>query len=299
LPSPYENVRLLIADSSPMVRTGLKGALYSQGFRSVTDTSSYVRIRDLLDQDAVDLLITSCSVEESPVSYLIQEMRHHRLGRNPFVMVIMLLANSEPDYVRTAIDSGADDLLVTPVAPDQLIRRIAKLAGERRPFVVTHSYVGPDRRGKPRPFENSAALLPVPNPLRARAQDGMDGTRLNRQVRDCALTLNLMQIDAHGTQLNWLVTHINASIRDGGVDANSLAAHTSRLVFTAEDMMRRIENTAAAGHANTLAELQLIARKLHADATTVTYPELEHLQNMARTIARAVNGLATTVRAAV
>ena len=296
LPSPYENIRLLIADSSPMVRTGLKGALYSQGFRNLTDTSSYVRIRDMLEQDSIDLLITSCSVEDMPVSYLIQEMRHGRVGHNPFVMIIMLLANAEPNYVRTAIDSGADDLLVTPLAPDHLIRRIAKLAGERRPFVVTHSYVGPDRRIKPRPGENSAAQLAVPNPLRARAQDGMDGTRLNRQIRDGAATLNLMQIEAHGTQLNWLATHINASIRDGSAEANSLAAHTTKLVFTAEDMVRRIENTAAAIQATALSDLLVIARKLSNDFKTVSYPELDRLHNMARTIARAVVGLAETAR---
>ena len=280
----FESVRLLIADPSPIVRTGLKGALFAQGFRAITDTTSYVKLHDLLAQDSVDLLITSSTLENNETAYLIQQTRHHRLGSNPFVVVIMLLANAEPPYVRKAIDSGADDLLLMPVAPEQLMTRITKLAERRKPFVVTHDYVGPDRRGKNRQFEHSAATLLVPNPMRARIRGGMDGTRLTAQIRDSAGALNHMQIERHAAQVVWLVSHIGASIRDGAAEPGTLVVHTAKLVATAEDMIRRIKETPAEAHAAIIGDLLEIARRLDADFGKVAYSELEKLHGMAQTL---------------
>ncbi len=280
----FESVRLLIADPSPMVRTGLKSALFAQGFRAITDTASYVKLHDLIEQDSVDLLITASTLEDNATAYLIQETRHHRLGSNPFVVVIMLLANAEPASVRQGIDSGADDLLLMPVAPEQLMARIGKLASLRKPFVVTHDYVGPDRRGKNRMFEHSAPTLPVPNPLRARIRGGMDGTRVTAQIRDSASALNTMQIERHAAQVGWLVNHIGASIRDGAAPPGTLITHTAKLVATAEDMIRRIKETPAEAHAGLVGEVLDIARRLDSDAGKVAYPELEKLHAMATTL---------------
>src|SRR5512145_3099511 len=153
LAQSFENVRLIIADPSPMVRTGLRGALFAIGFRNVNETASFIKLHDLIEQDAIDLLITSSELEGNDTGFLISEMRNQRLGPNPFPVVITLLANAEPDYVKKVIDSGADDLVLTPVQPDQLILRIEKLTRTRKPFVVTHDYTGPDRRTKARAFE--------------------------------------------------------------------------------------------------------------------------------------------------
>lgn len=293
----FENVRLLIADPNPMVRTGLKSALLARGFRTISDTATYVKLHDLLDQDAVDLLITAGTLEDNDTAYLIQEMRHHRLGTNPFVVVIMLLADADPAYVRKAIDSGADDLLLMPVAPDQLLTRIDKLAGTRKPFVVTHDYVGPDRRRKDRQFEHAAPTLPVPNPVRARLQGGMDGTRLTLQIRESAVALNHMQIERHATQVGWLVNHIGASIRDGIGEPGTLVAHTAKLVATAEDMIRRLKETPAEAHVGVVGDLLDIARRLDADVGAVAYADLERLHGMAQTVSSLFSTMRMTKKA--
>jgi hypothetical protein len=209
-------------------------------------------------------------------------------------MVIMLLANAEPTYVRKAIDSGADDLLLMPVAPDQLMTRINKLADTRKPFVVTHDYVGPDRRGKNRQFEHSAPTLPVPNPVRARVRGGMDGTRLTAQIRESADALNHMQIERHAAQVAWLVSHIGASIRDGAGEPGTLITHTAKLVATAEDMIRRLKETPAEAHVGIVGDVLAIARRLDSDTTKVAYSELEKLHGMAQTLGT----LFSTVRTA-
>lgn len=283
----YENIRLVIADPSPMVRSGLRAALYTWGFRTVIDTASFVRLHDLIEQDAIDLLITSSELEGNDVNYLVQEMRNQRLGSNPFPLVVILLASAEPDYVRRAIDSGADDLLLTPVVPDQLMVRVGKLTRTRKPFVITHDYTGPDRRSKARMFEShSAPMIEVPNPLKVRAQGTMDATRYLNAVRETATTLNRMKIERLAVQIEWLVNHIQASIRDGIGEPQELIIHTTRLVSVAEDMIRRMKHSPSEVFVGPVADLLELARKVDSNPTEVGYGTLENLHTLARQICR-------------
>lgn len=274
-----------------MIRTGLKGALYSIGFRSILETSSFIKLHDLIDQDAIDLLVTASELESNEVGFLISEMRNQRLGTNPFMVVITLLASAEPDYVKRVIDSGADDLLLTPVSADQLILRIEKLVRGRKPFVVTHDYTGPDRRTKARAFEtHSAPMLDVPNPLKIRAEsNGLDGTRLNRMVAETAVTLNRMKVERYTVQIDWLITHIHATIRDGvTTDPLTLTPYTSKLVLVAEDMMRRMKGTVAEAHTKLVGDIHAIARKLEEDIAAVPFGLLEQVNTLSRALTRAL-----------
>lgn len=282
-----------------MIRTGLRGALFSIGFRTINETASFIKLHDLIEQDAIDLLITSSELEGNDTGFLISEMRNQRLGPNPFLVVITLLANAEPDYVKRVIDSGADDLLLTPVQPDQLILRIEKLTRTRKPFVVTHDYTGPDRRTKARAFEtHSAPMLEVPNPLKFRAETtGLDGTRLNRAIAETAITLNRIKIERYAVQIDWLVTHIHATIRDGvTTDPAALAPYTGKLSHVAEDMIRRMRGTAAEAFGGPVAELLGTAKRLEIDPAMVPYGEMERLTVLSRTIGRSLGSPPPSVK---
>lgn len=296
----FENVRLVIADPSPMIRTGLRGALFSIGFRTISETSSFIKLHDLIEQDAIDLLITSSELEGNDTGFLVSEMRNQRLGINPFLVVITLLANAEPDYVKKVIDSGADDLLLMPVQPDQLILRIEKLTRRRKPFVVTHDYTGPDRRTKARAFEtHSAPMLEVPNPLKFRAESSsLDGTRLNRMVGESSTTLNRMKIERYVVQIDWLVTHIHATIRDNvTADPMALTPYTGRLSVVAEDMVRRMRGTPAEPLSGPVSELLTTAKRLEIDPAQVPFGEMERLTTLSRTIGRSLGSPPPSVHA--
>ncbi|MGE5503471.1 MAG: response regulator [Actinomycetota bacterium] len=294
----YDNVRLAIADPSPLVRSGLRAALNSVGFRAVSEVHTFVKLHDLLRHDAVDLVVTASEIEDNDVGFLVREMRNHRLGDNPFVVVMVLLASAEPDYVRKLVDSGVDDLLLTPVVPDQLIGRIEKIANRRKPFVVTHDYTGPDRRTKARLFTGQpAALVEVPNPIRLRMEDGPDGTRLNRQVREGIATVNRMKIERYAVQTDWLVNHIHASVRDGVAQSADLAEYMHHLVEVAEDMARRVRGTPAEAVLPTVRDIFDMAKRMHQDPAGVGFADLERLHDLAKTMGRRI-GLPQSMPAA-
>lgn len=285
-----ENIRLLIADPNRALRTGLKAAMFAMGFRAIAETGSYIKLHDLIEQDAFDLLIAATELEGNDVGYLIREMRDQRLGSNPFPVVISLLSRPEPDYVKRIIDSGCDDLLLMPVAPDQLILRIEKLFHTRKPFVVTHDYTGPDRRAKQRQFDShSAPMLEVPNPLRMRSEFGLDGTRLTRMVAEAAATLNRMKIERHAVQIDWLSSHIHGTIRDSQGDiAAALGPHTARLVQVCEDMIRRMKRSPSEVLSGPVTELLDIAHRLDETQAQVRFSELERLNVLSKNLLRSL-----------
>lgn len=286
----FENVRLVLAEPNPNIRIGLRAALTAAGFRAITETASYLRVHDLLAHDSVDLLITAAELEGNDVGFLISENRNQRLGSNPFPLAITLLGNRAPARVRQVIDSGTDDLLLTPVAADQLLARIRRLYHRRKPFVVTHDYTGPDRRNQARAFgTHQAPMIEVPNPLRLRAENGIDGTRMELLIREQATLLNRIKIERHAVQINWLADHVHATIRDGmSSHAVNLMPFTNKLLSVAEDLIRRMKNTPAEAHVAPVAELRELAHRLDGAPDSIPYSELERLNGLAKAIGRSL-----------
>ncbi|OAN48883.1 hypothetical protein [Magnetospirillum moscoviense] len=275
----FENVRLVLAEPNPNIRIGLRAALTAAGFRAITETASYIRVHDLLAHDSVDLLISAAELEGNDVGFLISENRNQRLGPNPFPLAITLLGNRAPARVRQVIVSGTDD---------QLLARIRRLYHRRKPFVVTHDYTGPDRRNQARAFgTHQAPMIEVPNPLRLRAENGIDGTRMELLIREQAALLNRIKIERHAVQINWLADHVHATIRDGiSSNAVNLMPFTNKLLSVAEDLIRRMKNSPAEAHVAPVAELRELAHRLDGAPDSIPYSELERLNGLAKAIGR-------------
>jgi DNA-binding NarL/FixJ family response regulator len=287
----YEKIRVVIADPNHMIRVGLKAALHSFGFRTITDVGQFVRVHDLLEQDAVDLLITANEIETNNVGFLVEEMRNQRLGNNPFVVVVALLASAETETVRKVIDAGVDDLLLMPVSPEQLFSRIDKMAHKRKPFVITHDYTGPDRRTKARAFTGQAApSVEPPNVLKIRMQNGIDSTRLNQMVKDASVTLNKLKIERYMVQLQWLINHVHASIRDGVAQPAELAPDISRLAATTGNMINRMRGTAYEGAIAAVGQVLDLAGRIEANPDALSFPELDRLHQLIQHAARSFGG---------
>lgn len=277
-----------------MIRATLRGSLHALGFRQILETGSFAKLHDLLQQGAADLVVASSELEGNQVGVLVREMRNQRLGENPFVVIITLLTGAEPDYVKDVIDSGPDDLLLMPSASAQLTGRIEKLVRIRKPFVVTHDYTGPDRRTKARSFDShSSTLMEVPNPLKLKAENAsIDVTRLNHIIAEAANHLNKIKVERHAIQLEWLLGHISATIRDGVAnDTSALDQHIAKLVVVTQDMLQRMRGTPSEAHLNLVSALQGIAKTLAKEQSTVSFTSLEQAAQLARKLKRALSAL--------
>lgn len=272
----YGDVRLAICASNASVRAGLKAALYTNGFREIIDIGSYAKLHDQLEQNAVDLIVTADRFGDDDVCFLIREMRNCRLGSNPFPLVIMLMSSADPAAVKSAADSGVDDLLLLPVAPAQVQARVALLADGRKPFVVTFDYIGPDRYGKEGPIRNPARQIVPPNPLRARIGKA-DDPRFQELIRKGVAHLNRMKAECSGNQFVWLSTRVAAIIRDGGIDRKALASYATQMVVTAEGLIPILKSV---GNDDQVAEVSALLATSRSVSTAPVQVALEIVEKM-------------------
>lgn len=182
-------IKIVLADGDTYTSQGLRNALTNEGYGDVRTVARLFALRDVMMAAMFDLLVLDVDLPDGNALGLVKDIRQGRLGRNPFLPIIMLTWTSDPAFVQRAVNSGIDLILVKPVSPARLFSRIDGLVAHRKPFVVTADYVGPDRRGHDTP--GSAQHYDVPNTLR----DKMEG----RQVDAAALS---DKIDAALHELN-------------------------------------------------------------------------------------------------
>lgn len=160
------NVKIVVADEESFMRDIVVNALTSGGYREIRSIAKLVSLQDVIESIYPDLVILSGEMADGDAVDFVRRIRLHRIGRNPFVPVILTAWNAEQGFVRKVVDSGADILVMKPFAAGQLFARIDFLASERPRFVVTSSYIGPDRR-KVRRGDECPSFDP-PNTLKER-----------------------------------------------------------------------------------------------------------------------------------
>ena len=117
-----------------------------------------------------DVVILDADLEDDNPCEMVRSIRHGKLGSNPFLTVVMTTSIASNDRVRAIVESGADGLLLKPISPAAVMERLAGLVRQRKPFIVTSAYIGPDRRKDPARGPSSIPLFDVPNTLRAKAE---------------------------------------------------------------------------------------------------------------------------------
>ncbi len=165
----YSKIKTLVCEPSAIIRQGIRLALNHMGVREVKEASTFLAAHKACEEGDHHFLILNKEIEQNDATFIHRDLRVGKLGRDPFILTVMILSSREEPSVRSAMDSGPDDLLLIPFAPDQIMTRLKVLVERRKPFVVTYDYIGPDRRAAPRPGATSATQFHMPNPARAQA----------------------------------------------------------------------------------------------------------------------------------
>ena len=239
----FGKVGLLLGDPSRMIRQGLKGALFTEGFRDILDTDKLPDIREAVAENRVDLLICDIHLSEGDVCHFISEIRHHLVGNNPFLIIIALIDAPDRETIARVIDAGFDDIVLKPISGGKLVERINLLVRKRKPFVVTTDYIGPTRRDGKR--ENSIEIpeISVPNPVRIKAEGQVSLEGLQQAIDTVARMINEQKMERHAFQIDYLVDKIVPLYESETVDMR-IVKRLDRLRYVTEDISRRQKGTA-------------------------------------------------------
>lgn len=194
-----ENIVFLLAEPNETIRSGLMAMLRSQGLRGCKAVLNMGELIEAIEKTPPDFIAVSDTFDDN-VFQRIRDVRHHKLGVNPFTVITFMVDPENDRAMKSALKAGADDVMIKPVAPGKIVERAKQIAYNRSPFIATTEYIGPSRRVPGR--EEKAQVLPVINTLK----DKMDGktvslASLKDAVDQTMLSIRAAQLDSHGARL--------------------------------------------------------------------------------------------------
>jgi len=275
-------IRALVCEPSGLLRQGIRVALNNAGVRNIAESNTFLAAHKACEDSEYDFLVINQEIEANDSNYILRELRSGNLGRDPFILAMMLLSSREEPIVRAAIDSGPDDLLLIPFSPDQLTSRLRALVERRKPFVVTHDYIGPDRRTSTRPGATSATQFQVPHPVRARGQ-GLASDRYERMKQDAQSMIAIERIKRLAATIEWECNALTATLRDGKMTPETSFRSLLKLDSVTEELIARVRKSL--GHTtDSIDAFHELVKKLKAQPSVITYSDVETLSTSGRKI---------------
>ncbi|MCH7942195.1 MAG: response regulator transcription factor [Proteobacteria bacterium] len=164
-----KSATVVLYEANGAMRLMVKSALLGIGFGFVDDCRTMDQVRDAADADTKpDVFVLDLDKDKDTICGMISDIRHSRLGDNPFVIIIGMTRYPEEMVIHKVLDAGTDDLVAKPVSSKILSERIAYLSEHRKDFLATPGYLGPERAKGVRPNDEEAATVKVPNSLRVK-----------------------------------------------------------------------------------------------------------------------------------
>lgn len=217
----------------------LRNTIIGEGYKSIEDFSEVKGLEHALGNGWPDLVIIDSALPGGDSASLIEAVRYNRTGENPFIPVIVTLWDAQKESVGRIVGSGVDDLLVNPISPTQLMSRIDALVFNRKPFVVTSDYIGPDRRDE-KDRDNTIPAINVPNTLKQKANgEAVNYDSLRDVIGDVLVTINEQRLKRHSYQISFLVRLIHEGLEKGSADTR-MKGFIRRLSDVARDMGDRL-----------------------------------------------------------
>lgn len=279
----FDKVDLLLVAPKNQNSTSLRQSLTDLDFRDIRTASSIEDIQHSLETRPPDLLITDSDLHDGDVCLLINDIRNHRIGSNPFMSIIVTTWNPSESLVHRVVESGADDLLVQPASRGQLRSRIDALTFNRKPFVITARYIGPDRRNMTRSEKLTGTPVSVPNLLLAKATGDKDAGELQRAVDAAVSTVNKNKLSRNASHIGALVKQILSAYKKKSIDGQ-LVDLLSNLVVTSEDATRRLTGTPFAAASRLCDALVKVAKRMEQSFRSPDQKDLRLLPQLAMSI---------------
>ena len=154
--SGFQNISILLVEDSLPVRSLLVSVLNQIGIGRVLRAREGAEAIRMLKQShfdpvalgasSVDLVISDWVMDPIDGATLLRWIRRHSESPDRFLPFIMLSAYSEAHRVQTARDLGVNEFLAKPFSVNAVLQHILAVIEDRRYYVRTKSFFGPDRR---------------------------------------------------------------------------------------------------------------------------------------------------------
>lgn len=214
------NIDIVYAEGQQRLRHNLRAALNHNGYRGIREFSSLESAEGAIKLMAPDILLLDGDLDDGSVFETVTRLRHNKLGRNPFLSVIVCCSDPDARTVSRFVNCGVDYLVVKPVAPAQLIQRFRTIGRKRKPFEVTSDYIGPDRSDFLKlGSAEERTLIEVPNTVGMKSSgDAINIDELDELVHKVMNEINDERLRQNARRIAALVERISQALKKGDRD---------------------------------------------------------------------------------
>ncbi len=220
-----DSAKVLHVDPLAASRSQLKGALREIGFQSISGCKNFDQVPKILEAEKPDLLFVDIDADRDEAFRTIRAIRNGDIGESPFVVIFALTQNPEMEAVQTALRVGADDMIVRPVGTKILRQRVMNQIENRKEFIATEDYVGPDRRADDRELtEDDPPSIKVPNSLRHAATGDESAALTDDRIKETFRNLSVQKLCHLSSRMVQVADRQRDTLAGGGGSGDCSAA---------------------------------------------------------------------------
>ncbi len=212
----FGGVRVALLDQNMSMRRLIRSSLNSVGFTSILECRNAEDLTGQIKTNELDLMMIDLDNENDHICRLIRKIRNCELGDNPFVVILALTWHPEREVIRQALSAGADDVVTKPVSAKILAERVTNLIEHRREFVVTESYIGPERRSLPDNRPGDLPTIKVPNTLRYKATGDKSAAVDHEDIKRSRREVKIQKVYRYATKIAAQTTDIEERLAKNG-----------------------------------------------------------------------------------
>lgn len=142
----YGRLRLLFVDDASHTRLLLREMLRNTEWTNVEFADSAASAFEQIKANPPDIVFTDWQMPGKNGLDLMHAIRSRPDSPDPLLPVILLTAVGDAEHVLDALNAGAAGFLVKPISLSRITERVVSVVTRQRPFIVSPSYIGPDRR---------------------------------------------------------------------------------------------------------------------------------------------------------
>lgn len=206
----FAQATVVLFNPQVQMRSILRSAMQGLGFENVFDYGEFDQARFAVIERAPDLVLLDLDSEKDKVCGLVREIRNTNVCPDPFVPVMVMSWQPNMPMVNTIMEAGVDDMIVMPISIKLIYDRIDALIRNRPEFVVTASYVGPERRSGGREKIDALGLgtIKVPNTLRFKATGDQSAVASIDVINEVKARIDHHRVNRYAQRIQWLVDQI-------------------------------------------------------------------------------------------
>lgn len=140
------NVRFLLADDNEHMLKIVETIIRGFGACKLTTVRSEAEVNHAFQRTPPDIVICDYILDGKNICDIARGIRANDNSAVRFVPIILLTAHTSLSRITQARDAGVNVVCQKPIRARELFRRLVFVVDQPQPFVLSQTYVGPDRR---------------------------------------------------------------------------------------------------------------------------------------------------------